>query len=203
MTTNKKVQIIRGSKSYAEDILRVAAYCRVSTDSEDQVNSFIAQMHYYYSFIKQAENMELVDVYADEGITGTSVAKRDDFNRMIIFQMYLQGRSLDQIKRHLEENNILTVRGNPVWDKGVIKSMLTNEKYVGDIMFQKTYREDCICNPFAMQTVCHQSVSFVCSSFRIDYIHFFKMITYRNQVADYIQGFALIYIWFSAILLVR
>lgn len=83
MTTNKKVQIIRGSKSYAEDILRVAAYCRVSTDSEDQVNSFIAQMHYYYSFIKQAENMELVDVYADEGITGTSVAKRDDFNRMI------------------------------------------------------------------------------------------------------------------------
>ena len=83
MMTNKKVQIIRGSKSYAEDILRVAAYCRVSTDSEDQVNSFIAQMHYYYSFIKQAENMELVDVYADEGITGTSVAKRDDFNRMI------------------------------------------------------------------------------------------------------------------------
>ena len=61
-----------------------------------------------------------------------------------IFQMYLQGRSLDQIKRYLEENNILTVRGNPVWDKGVIKSMLTNEKYVGDIMFQKTYREDCI-----------------------------------------------------------
>ena len=63
--------------------MRVAAYCRVSTDSEDQVNSFIAQMHYYYSFIKQAENMELVDVYADEGITGTSIAKRDDFNRMI------------------------------------------------------------------------------------------------------------------------
>ena len=61
----------------------MAAYCRVSTDSEAQVNSFIAQMHYYYSFIKQAENMELVDVYADEGITGTSVAKRDDFNRMI------------------------------------------------------------------------------------------------------------------------
>ena len=81
--TNKKVQVIRGSKSSAEDVLRVAAYCRVSTDSEDQVNSFIAQMHYYYSFIKQSENMVLVDVYADEGITGTSVTKRDDFNRMI------------------------------------------------------------------------------------------------------------------------
>lgn len=83
MTTEKKVQVIRGSKSSAEDVLRVAAYCRVSTDSEDQVNSFMAQMHYYYSFIQQSENMELVDVYADEGITGTSVAKRDDFNRMI------------------------------------------------------------------------------------------------------------------------
>lgn len=81
--TNKKVQVIKGNKSVAEDVLRVAAYCRVSTDSEDQVNSFIAQMHYYYNFIEQAENMILVDVYADEGITGMSVAKRDDFNRMI------------------------------------------------------------------------------------------------------------------------
>lgn len=79
----KNVQIIRGTKSSVNAVLRVAAYCRVSTDSDDQVNSFIAQMHYYYNFIKQAENMELVDVYADEGITGTSVAKRDDFNRMI------------------------------------------------------------------------------------------------------------------------
>ena len=81
--TEKSVQVIKGKKSSASDILRVAAYCRVSTDSEDQINSFMAQMHYYYSFIQQAENMELVDVYADEGITGTSVAKRDDFNRMI------------------------------------------------------------------------------------------------------------------------
>lgn len=83
MAVEKKVQIIRGKQSTANDVLRVAAYCRVSTDSDDQVNSFMAQMHYYYSFIQQAENMELVDVYADEGITGTSVAKRDDFNRMI------------------------------------------------------------------------------------------------------------------------
>lgn len=61
-----------------------------------------------------------------------------------IFQMYLQGMSLDQIKKYLESNNILTVKRNTLWDKGVIKSMLTDEKYVGDIMFQKTYREDCI-----------------------------------------------------------
>ena len=80
---SKTVQIIKANKTSADDVLRVAAYCRVSTDSEDQVNSFIAQMHYYYSFIQQAENMTLVDIYADEGITGTCLAKRDDFNRMI------------------------------------------------------------------------------------------------------------------------
>lgn len=80
---SRTVQVIKANKASAEDVLRVAAYCRVSTDSEDQLNSFIAQMHYYYSFIQQAENMTLVDIYADEGITGTSLAKRDDFNRMI------------------------------------------------------------------------------------------------------------------------
>ena len=244
-------------------ILRVAAYCRVSTDDEDQLNSYRTQKSYYTELIKKNPKWRFAGIYADEGITGTMVKKRDDFLRMIedcekgkidliliksvsryarnivdcisyvrklkalgigiyfeeqninsltedsevyigiygvmaqsesenisanvkwginkrmqngtyacrftllgyrrnkdtkeiyivpeeaenvkkIFQMYLQGRSLDQIKRYLEENNILTVRGNPIWDKGVIKSMLTNEKYVGDIMFQKTYREDCI-----------------------------------------------------------
>lgn len=80
---SRTVQIIKANKASAEDVLRVAAYCRVSTDSEDQVNSFIAQMHYYYSFIQQAENMTLVDIYADEGITGTCLAGRDEFNRMI------------------------------------------------------------------------------------------------------------------------
>lgn len=80
---NKTVQVIKANKASVDDLLRVAAYCRVSTDSEDQVNSFMAQMHYYYSFIQQAEGMTLVDIYADEGITGTCLAKRDDFNRMI------------------------------------------------------------------------------------------------------------------------
>lgn len=83
METKRAVQVIRANKSFVEETLRVAAYCRVSTDSEDQINSFMAQMHYYYSFIQQSENMQLVDIYADEGITGTGTAKRDDFNRMI------------------------------------------------------------------------------------------------------------------------
>lgn len=67
----------------AKEKLRVGAYCRVSTDSEDQINSFIAQVRFYNDFIRSQSDMVLVDVYADEGITGTSVNKRDEFNRMM------------------------------------------------------------------------------------------------------------------------
>lgn len=63
---------------------RVAAYCRVSTDSEDQTNSFSAQLRYYSDFIKSNAEMEFVDIYADEGITGTCINKRDEFKRMMI-----------------------------------------------------------------------------------------------------------------------
>lgn len=62
---------------------RVAAYCRVSTDSEDQSNSFSAQLKYYSEYIKSNAEMEFVDIYADEGITGTCVNKRDEFKRMM------------------------------------------------------------------------------------------------------------------------
>ena len=62
---------------------RAAAYCRVGTDSEDQSNSFSAQLKYYSDYIKSNADMEFVDIYADEGITGTCVAKRDEFKRMM------------------------------------------------------------------------------------------------------------------------
>ena len=63
--------------------LRVAAYTRVSSDSEDQLNSFAAQNRYYTELISDKAEWRMVDIYADEGITGTSVAKRDDFQRMM------------------------------------------------------------------------------------------------------------------------
>ena len=63
--------------------LRVAAYCRVSSDSDDQLNSFAAQQNHYYEFIKSHDQWELAEIYADEGITGTSAKKRDDFQRML------------------------------------------------------------------------------------------------------------------------
>lgn len=63
--------------------LRVAAYCRVSSDSADQLNSFAAQNTHYNTVISAHDHWELVDIYADEGITGTSAAKRGDFQRML------------------------------------------------------------------------------------------------------------------------
>lgn len=64
-------------------ILRVAAYCRVSSDSDDQMHSFAAQTEYYTKLIGENPLWTLADIYADEGITGTSMKCRDEFNRMI------------------------------------------------------------------------------------------------------------------------
>ena len=63
--------------------IRCAAYCRVSSDSEDQLNSFMAQTRYYEKAFEGSETEQLVDIYADEGITGTREDKRDEFQRMI------------------------------------------------------------------------------------------------------------------------
>lgn len=52
--------------------LRVAAYCRVSTDQEDQLHSFDAQVEYYTKYIEEHENYEMAGIYADEGISGTN-----------------------------------------------------------------------------------------------------------------------------------
>ena len=63
--------------------LRVAAYARVSSSSEDQLNSYRVQNQYYSELISSNPDWEMVDIYADEGITGTSVEKREDFQRMM------------------------------------------------------------------------------------------------------------------------
>ncbi len=62
---------------------KVAAYARVSTDQEEQLTSYAAQLSYYEEYIKGHNDWEFVDVYADEGISGCSTRKRDGFNRMI------------------------------------------------------------------------------------------------------------------------
>ena len=64
-------------------VLRVCAYCRVSTDSEEQQTSYRSQKTHYKALIEEHADWEFVDIYADEGITGTKTAKRTDFHRMI------------------------------------------------------------------------------------------------------------------------
>ena len=62
---------------------RVAAYARVSTDKEEQESSFDAQVSYYTRLIKSNPEWIFVEVYSDEGVTGTSMKKREGFTRMI------------------------------------------------------------------------------------------------------------------------
>lgn len=241
-------------------LLRVAAYCRVSTDSEDQLESYKAQVAHYSEAIAKNPKWRFVDIYADEGITGTMAKKRPNFLRMIrdcdkgkidliltksvarfarntvdslnyvrrlkakgigvffeeqnldslkadsemligfhsvmaqaesenisanvrwgiqqrmksgtfafrynilgyrkgadgqpeivpeeadiirsIYQMYIDGNSLDQIKYNLEQKNIATAQGSHKWSKQIIQNILTNERYCGDMLLQKTFTDN-------------------------------------------------------------
>ncbi len=64
-------------------MIQVAAYCRVSTDKEDQANSFETQQRYFREWIDRNPEWMLQEIYADEGISGTNTKKRTQFNRMI------------------------------------------------------------------------------------------------------------------------
>ncbi|MPM03033.1 hypothetical protein SDC9_49292 [bioreactor metagenome] len=241
--------------------LRVAAYCRVSTSSDEQLSSYQAQLEYYSDRVNGNPQWSLVEIYADQGITGTSTKHRKQFMRMIkdcekgkidliitksvsrfsrntldgleyirklksigvgvyfekenvntlimdneliltfmmsaaqaesesmsgnvkwghrknfkdgkvyyhynnflgyregkdgnpeidpeeaeivkrIFSRYLQGKSVAKIIAELEADGIKTARGNNKWNDGVIRNMLTNEKYMGDALLQKTFVTD-------------------------------------------------------------
>ncbi len=242
--------------------LRVAAYCRVSTDSEDQIQSYKAQVAYYTDAIAKNPQWKMASIYADEGLTGTRADKRDEFNRMIrdcekgridyiltksvarfarntvdslkycrklkakgigvffeeqnidtmkadneillgmhsvmaqaesenisanvrwgiqqrmksgtykfrynllgyrkgadgepeiveeeavhvrrLFDMFLEGSSLGQCVAYLKENNVPTKKGVKEWHNNVVRGMLMNERYCGDLLLQKTFVENCI-----------------------------------------------------------
>jgi len=265
----RKVTVIPATKPLNEPAkqkqrkLRVAAYCRDSTDSEEQLNSYNAQKAYYSQLIADKEEWENAGVYADEGISGTSLKKRENFNRMIaackrgridmiitksvsrfarntvdclktvrmlkalgvgvtfekenintltesseflitlfssfaqaeseslsknvawglrksmeagnvnipyanflgyrkgadglpeivpeeaktvryIYKRYIDGCSLNQIKNELTEMGATTASGGTVWHASGILSILTNEKYSGDALLQKSFVTDCI-----------------------------------------------------------
>lgn len=255
-----------GSQIIQEDKkpkVRVAAYCRVSTESDEQATSYEAQITHYTTFINNNPDWVLAGVFADDGISGTNTKKRDEFNRMIkeckasnidmiitksiirfarntidylkyirqlkelniavffekenintmdskgevmltimasfaqqeseslsqnvkmgiqyryqqgivqinhnrflgytkdadknlvivpeeaeivkrIYREYLDGANYKEISAGLESDGILTAAGNPKWHSSTLKKILTNEKYMGDALLQKTYTVDCL-----------------------------------------------------------
>lgn len=85
----KKVSMIPAKPQYDRSIklsekkLRVAAYCRVSTELEEQESSYEAQVEYYTRKIAETDNWKMAGIYADDGKSATNTKKRDDFNAMI------------------------------------------------------------------------------------------------------------------------
>lgn len=92
----KVVRYIAPKASVSEDVKnkykqkRVAAYCRVSTQQEEQINSYEVQTRYYTEKINSEPKWKLVRIFADKGISGTSTKHRDEFNKMI--RMCKRGR---------------------------------------------------------------------------------------------------------------
>ena len=254
-----KPEVVLASKHQ----LRVAAYCRVSTDDEEQLTSYEAQKNYYTDKIMTNKEWTMAGIFADEGITGTSARKRPEFLRMIrqckqgkidivltksisrfarntvdclnyvralkelgiavifekenmntleidseilitmlgafaqsesesisanvrwgirqamkegkaaiqykylygyrkgddgkpeiipeqaevvrkIYDLFLSGTPVRGIQEYLNANSVPNINGEPKWARSAIDSILTNEKYCGDVLLQKTYIDDCI-----------------------------------------------------------
>ena len=95
--------------------MRVCAYCRVSTEEESQQSSYELQVQHYTQYIKDHENWTLQGIYADEGISGTSVTHRKQFLQMIEECILLPPLDeqkkivdiLEKIDRKIEDNNAI------------------------------------------------------------------------------------------------
>ena len=257
----KQISTAESGTAQSVQKLKMAAYCRVSTDQGEQLLSYENQVNYYTNYISENPLYEYAGTYADEGISGTNTKKRDEFNRMIadcragkidmiitksisrfarntldclnyvrelkdlgigiifekenintmdskgevlltimaslaqqeseslsknvkmglqfryqngevqvnhnwflgytkdenghliideeqavvvrrIFREYLQGASLKNIADGLMADGIPTATGNMKWRSDGIRKILTNEKYMGDALLQKTYTVD-------------------------------------------------------------
>ena len=98
-----EVEIIKANSSDEDisngrriDRLRVAAYCRVSTDDEDQIKSYNSMVRYYTDLIKSNKQWVFAGVFADKAITGTKTDKREEFQLLI--QECLSGNITDYFK---------------------------------------------------------------------------------------------------------
>lgn len=90
METTKNITVIPARRRVGNSVkesempkLRVAAYCRVSTDSDEQAASYETQVEHYTDYIRKNPEWEFAGIFADDGISGTNTKKREEFNRMI------------------------------------------------------------------------------------------------------------------------
>lgn len=86
--TVRTIKVIPATKQYNSkgkgiNKSKVCAYARVSTDSDDQLNSYNTQCEYYNTMLSQDPSIDYVGLYADEGVTGTKMRKRKNFLQMI------------------------------------------------------------------------------------------------------------------------
>ena len=107
MELNKNITVIPARKRVGNTVtaeakpkLKVAAYCRVSTDSDEQASSYEVQVEHYTQFIQKNPEWELAGIFADDGISGCNTKKRSEFNRMI--EECMAGK-IDVYKRQVQE----------------------------------------------------------------------------------------------------
>ena len=124
--------------------IRCAAYCRVSSSSEDQLHSYAAQVKFYSEKFIGSETEELVDIYADEGISGTGTAKRTEFQRLIrdckrgkIDRIY--AKSLSRFARNTKDclNTVRLLRELGIsiyFEKENIDTAKTNDELIITVM---------------------------------------------------------------------
>ena len=145
-TLERRVRVIPATKELAaprgarHGKQRVAAYCRVSTDSEEQLNSYEAQKAYYMQKIEENPDWELAGIFADKGLSGTSLKKRDEFKRMIAAckrgrSDTILTKSLSRFARNtvdcLDTIRMLRARGNGViFEKENINTLTESSEFL-------------------------------------------------------------------------
>ena len=120
-----------------DKVHRVCAYCRVSTDEYDQRNSLMVQKEFFESYFEEHPNWINVGIFADEGLSGTSLKKRDEFNRMISIAKHggidiILTKEVSRFSRNVQDllNVVKDLR-----DRGVYVWFLSDDIYTEDIKY--------------------------------------------------------------------
>lgn len=138
------VKVIASGTEQSTAKLRVAAYCRVSSNSEDQKHSYAQQVQYYNKYIRQRAEWELVEVFADEGLSGMKADNRPDFQRMIHLCQLRQidliiTKSISRFGRNVKET-LEYVRKLKILGVGVMfEKESINTLCMGDEMLLNTF----------------------------------------------------------------